>query len=146
MRGILRRIWVFAHNRKAPIFGRFVGASIARLWGLPGRLYCRDGCNGRHICRPYKPTRKSIIAVKSRAGHAPPLRGGEVLICNSRKFPPHQSPAVTASPRGGSLSVPRASEAAAPFFGTFFGRPKKVHIHAAPFTCTTSFSAAALQF
>ena len=40
---------------------------------LPGISHCRVGCNGRHICRPYKLTRKIIIAVKPRAGRAPPL-------------------------------------------------------------------------
>ena len=24
--------------------------------GFPVRSICRDGCNGRHICRPYEPT------------------------------------------------------------------------------------------
>ena len=45
----------------------------SHIGGLPVRLRCRDGCNGRHICRPYKPTRKFVITVKSRAGRAPPL-------------------------------------------------------------------------
>ena len=57
------------------------------------------------------------VAVLSRAGHTPPLRrkpspcGGRWRACapdegqmsGSRKFPLHQSPAVTASPTGGSL-------------------------------------------
>ena len=45
----------------------------SHIGGLPVRFRCRDGCNGRHICRPYKPTRKFVITVKSRAGRAPPL-------------------------------------------------------------------------
>ena len=32
-----------------------------------------DGCNGRHICRPYKPTRYIHYNIRSRAGHTPPL-------------------------------------------------------------------------
>ena len=45
----------------------------SHICGLPVRLIYRDGCNGRHICRPYKPTHKISIATKPRAGHAPPL-------------------------------------------------------------------------
>ena len=59
--------------------------------------------HGRHSSRAYKPNRKFFVSIRLRAGHAPPLRGGKVLICGNRKFPPHQSPAVTASPKGGSL-------------------------------------------
>ena len=32
-----------------------VGASIARPRGLPVISQCPCDCNGRHICRPYKP-------------------------------------------------------------------------------------------
>ena len=40
--------------------------------GFPvGSIYW-GGCGGRHICRPYKPTRKFFISIRSRAGHAPP--------------------------------------------------------------------------
>ena len=46
---------------------------IARPCGVTARLCCPDGCGGRHICRPYQPTRKIIITVKPRAGRAPPL-------------------------------------------------------------------------
>ena len=40
-------------GRLARICPSLVGASIARPGGLPGRLIYRDGCGGRHICRPY---------------------------------------------------------------------------------------------
>ena len=39
-----------------------VGASIARPWRLPVRLHYRCGCNGRHICRPYRPARNFRVA------------------------------------------------------------------------------------
>ena len=47
---------------------------------LPVRLHCRDGCNGRHICRPYKLTRYIHYTIRSRAGLAPPLRSGEFCV------------------------------------------------------------------
>ena len=40
---------------------------FTRQVDLPGWL------RGRHICRPYQPTRKMINIVKPRAGRAPPL-------------------------------------------------------------------------
>ena len=69
-------------GRLARIYPSLVGASLARPCGLPVRLICRDGCNGRHICRPYGPTRNITVAVLSRAGRAPPLP------CNG--FSPHR--------------------------------------------------------
>ena len=41
--------------------------------GLPVRSHYRDGCAGGIYAAPYQPTRKIVIAVKPRAGHAPPL-------------------------------------------------------------------------
>ncbi len=46
-----------------------VGASIARPRGLPVRSTCRNGCGGRHICRPYKSTRRIVIAIMAPAFH-----------------------------------------------------------------------------
>ena len=41
--------------------------------GFPVRSICRDGCNGRHICRPYGVPRSIHYTIRSRAGHTPPL-------------------------------------------------------------------------
>ena len=67
---------------------------------------------------PLRMTRKFGVAIRSRAGRTPPLRKiafplrGKVAryapdegrMSGNRNFPPHQSPSVTASPKGGSLS------------------------------------------
>ena len=67
------------------------GGSLS--WSLPGRLPCWEDCNGRHICRPYKPTRKFFISIRSRAGHAPPLpRDGFLLPRRGNGQPSQISP------------------------------------------------------
>ena len=66
--------------------------------GLPVIPHHRDGCGGRHICRPYKSTRNVHVAVMSWAGRAPPLPRHDLYclvgrgdptppgeICNNRK-------------------------------------------------------------
>ena len=77
---------------------------------------------GRHVFYGKKPCRRFTHSthynIRSRAGRAPPLRKkafplrGKVAryapdegrMSGNRNFPPHQSPSVTASPKGGSLS------------------------------------------
>ena len=48
--------------------------------GLPVKSLCRDGCNGRHICRPYKPPHYIHYGIWSRAGRAPPLPRNDFLL------------------------------------------------------------------
>ena len=56
---------------KMQISGRFVGDAYMRPVQFTRYIALPGGCNGRHICRPYKATRKIIIATKSRAGQCP---------------------------------------------------------------------------
>ena len=64
-------------------------------WNRAIDAICRFGCRGEH-CSPVQFFR--YIEMSGQPQQTNPY------YCNCRKAPPHQSPAVTASPKGGSLS------------------------------------------
>ena len=74
---------------------------------LPIRSICRCDCNGRHICRPYKPTRNIVIAINPRAGRAPPLPQKDFycLVGRGDPTPPGKLP-IAAKLHGTVKTVP----------------------------------------
>ena len=127
---------------KMQISGRFVGDAYMRPVRFPQYIVISGRLRGRHICRPYKPIHYIHYNIRSRAGRAPPLPrkslplGGKVarnapdegemsgscnkptcIIAIAAKLPPHQSPTVTASPKGEAIvrydpygNLPRAKQ------------------------------------
>ena len=97
------------------------------------------GLHGRHICRPYKPTRKFFISIRSRAGLAPPLpRDGFLSPRRGNGQPSQISPSsVTCGD-----SFPQKGEAFRGVYplGCLVGRIATGGIYAAPTNQPASFS------